>query len=239
MRTLPGAGRESFPACGKGAPVMGQDLKKIEKAYDALAEEWAREFAGEHEKKPMDRKILQRFAQEVGKREPVWDFGCGPGNTTEFLKNLGINVSGLDLSEKLLERARTDHPGIRFQKGDMLGLEFGNESIAGVVAFYAIVHFTREQVVMAFGEVFRVLQPHGVFLLAFHIGDETIHIDEFLGRRIEIDFMFFDTDFITGCLEGAGFEGIEAIEREPYAGVEYESRRAYVFARKPGAKQSP
>jgi len=101
------------------------------------------------------------------------------------------------------------------------------------VAFYAIVHFSKEQVRAAFREIFRVLKPRGVFLLSFHVGDETVRVDEFLGKKIEIDFIFFATDFIAGCLDDAGFRKIEAIERESYPGVEYQSRRAYVFARKP------
>ncbi len=34
-------------------------------------------------------------------------------------------------------------------------------------------------------------------------------------------------------LKEAGFEPEEAIERDPYPEIEYQSRRAYVFARKP------
>jgi hypothetical protein len=44
--------------------------------------------------------------------------------------------------------------------------------------------------------------------------------------------MIMGTDFISGCLKEVGFEKIETIEREPDPGVEYESRRAYVFAEK-------
>ena len=87
---------------------------------------------------------------------------------------------------------------------------------------------------MAFSEVFRVLQPDGLFLLTFHIGEETIRVEEFLGRKLDIDFMFFTADFICGQLNKCGFEKIEIIEREPYPDVEYASRRAYVFAKKPG-----
>jgi ubiquinone/menaquinone biosynthesis C-methylase UbiE len=218
---------------------MGQKLNKIERMYDTVAKEYAETFFGEHEKKPKDQEILHRFSQEVGDRRPVWDFGCGPGQTTKYLKDLGIEISGLDLSEKILEQARTIHPEINFKKGNILGLGFENDSIAGVVAFYAIVHFTKEQVGIAICEAFRVLQPGGIFLFTYHIGEETIHLDEFLGKKVDIDFMFFTTDFIFSCLKDSGFEKIEIIEREPYSGVEYESRRAYVFAIKPVVRKSP
>ncbi len=218
---------------------MGQKLNKVENVYDTVAKEYAETFSGEHEKKPKDQEILCRFSQEIGGRRPVWDFGCGPGQTTQYLKNLGVEISGLDLSEKILEQARTIHPGIQFRKGNILELEFESNSIAGVVAFYAIVHFTEEQVGIAFREVFRVLQPGGIFLFTYHIGADTIHLDEFLDKKVNIDFMFFTTDFIFSCLEASRFAKIEIIEREPYPGVEYESRRAYAFAIKPVVRKSP
>jgi SAM-dependent methyltransferase len=212
---------------------MEQDLNGIENLYDKVAREYAERFSDEHEKKPKDQEILRRFAQEIGGRRPVWDFGCGPGQTTQYLTNMGIDISGLDLSERLLERARMIHPEIRFRKGNILDLEFENGSIAGAVVFYAIVHFSEEQVRRACREVFRVLQPGGILLLTYHVGEKTIHVEEFLEQKIDIDFMFFTTDFISSCLRTSGFEKIEVIEREPYLGVEYESRRAYTFAIKP------
>jgi SAM-dependent methyltransferase len=213
--------------------IMGQDLNRIESLYDKVAREYAAKFSGEHEKKPKDQEILRRFAQEIGGRRPVWDFGCGPGQTTQYLTNLGIDISGLDLSERILEQARTNHPKIHFQKGHILELEFEDDSIAGAVAFYTIVHFSEEQVRRACHEVLRVLQPGGIFLLTYHVGEKTIHVEDFLGKKVDIDFMFFTADFIYRCLKNSGFEKIEIIEREPYPGVEHESRRAYTFAIKP------
>lgn len=214
---------------------MGQDLTKVERAYDAMAEKWAKTFSDEHAKKPKDQEILRAFAREIGDRRPVWDFGCGPGNTAKYLTGLGVETSGLDLSEKTLERARAACPRITFRGGNMLALEFADNSIAGVVAFYAIVHFTEEQVATAFRETFRALRPAGLFLCAYHIGNRTIHLDEFLGEKVDLDIAFFSPDFIAGRLKDAGFVKIETIERDPYPGIEYESRRAYVFATKPAA----
>jgi ubiquinone/menaquinone biosynthesis C-methylase UbiE len=224
------AGRQSSSV---RAPIMGQDPNKVAAQYDTVAKEYAEKFCGEHEKKPKDCEMFFRFSQEIGGRKPVWDFGCGPGQTTKYLNDLGIEISGMDLSEKILEQARRIHPKIHFRKGNILELEFESGSIAGVVAFYTIVNFSEEQVGRAFEEIFRVLQPGGVFLFTYHIGDETIHLEEFLGKEVEMDFMLFRTDFISSCLEDSGFRRIEVVERDPYPEVEYQSRRAYVFARKP------
>jgi SAM-dependent methyltransferase len=221
------------------AMTMGQDLNKVESMYDALAKEYAEKFCGEHEKKPQDREILYRFSQVVAGKKPIWDLGCGPGQTTQYLRNLGVEIFGLDVSEKLLEQAKVIHPGIIFRKGNILDLKFENESIAGIVAFYALVHFSQEQVANAFREIFRVLKPVGVFLFTYHIGEGAIHLDEFLGKDVDIDFMFFKTDFISLCVKDAGFEDIEILERDPYPEVEYQSRRAYVFAKKPTRNSEP
>ncbi len=140
----------------------------------------------------------------------------------------------MDLSEKMLQQARAFQPGVKFRRGNILALDFADDSIGGIVAFYAVVHFNEEQVEQALNEVFRVLQPGGIFLLTFHIGAETIRLEEFLGKKTGIDFIFFSKDFICGSLKKTGFIDIELIEREPYPEVEYPSRRAYVFAHKSG-----
>jgi SAM-dependent methyltransferase len=210
---------------------MEQTFAHLRACYDAVAREYADRFSGELAHKPLDRELLARFASEVG-TGPVYDLGCGPGQTTAFLHGLGAVVCGLDLSEELLREARQRHHQLKFEQGDMLALPLADASVAGVVAFYAIVHFSPHQLRRALAEIHRVLQPGGRLLLAFHVGEGSLHVEEFLGHAVALDFVFFRSQDVVNELVLAGFVEVNAIERDPYPDVEYPSRRAYVFASK-------
>jgi SAM-dependent methyltransferase len=212
---------------------MEQTSEHIRACYDAVAREYADRFAGELAHKPLDREVLARFASEVRGRGPVYDLGCGPGHTTAFLRALGAQVRGLDLSAELLREARQRYPDVEFEQGDMLALPSADASLAGVVAFYAIVHLSPSGLRQITAEMHRVLKPGGLLLIAFHVREGSIHVEEFLGRRVSLDFVFFKSQGVADELTRAGFVAVEAIEREPYPEVEYPSRRAYLFARKP------
>jgi ubiquinone/menaquinone biosynthesis C-methylase UbiE len=134
----------------------------------------------------------------------------------------------------MLEQAQKLNPEIRFTQGNMLGLELADDSLAGIVAFYSIVHLPQQSLPQAFREMERVLQPGGRVLLAFHMGNEVIQRKELWGQRVSLDFFFFEPAIIQREMESSGLRIEEVIEREPYAPeVEYQSRRAYIFARKP------
>jgi SAM-dependent methyltransferase len=210
--------------------------QSIRDSYDRLADAYARRYFNELESKPLDRESLNRFASKVRRGGEVCDMGCGPGQIAGYLSRAGTRVFGLDLSPRMLEQARQLNPDISFRQGNMLALDIPDGTLAGIVAFYAIVNIPQESVLIAFREMERVLEPGGVFLLSFHIGDKILQPDELLGQPIVMDFFFFQPSTIRQYLEAAGFEIEQIIEREPYAPeVEYQSRRAYIFARKPGS----
>ncbi len=83
-----------------------------------------------------------------------------------------------------------------------------------------------------------MLRPEGTLLLTFHIGDETVHLDEWWGQKVCVDFFFFRSDEMATYLRGAGFEIEEIIERDPYPEVEHPSRRSYIFARRPNVRNT-
>lgn len=213
-----------------------EKLASLQTGYDKVAGHYVERIFNELDHKPADRLLLDRFAESVSRPGIVCDVGCGPGHVTNYLHSRGVNIFGIDLSSAMVDQARRLCPGIEFKTGNMLSLELEAESLAGIVAFYSIIHVPRDEVVTALCEMKRVLEPGGRLLLAFHIGDQILHLDEWWGESVSVDFVFFQPEEMMNYLERAGLEIEEMIERDPYKDVEHQSRRAYIFARKPNAK---
>jgi SAM-dependent methyltransferase len=211
------------------------DRRDTARSYDVVADEYVARIYGELRDKPLDRELLDRFADAVRNVGPVCDVGCGPGHVTRYLHDRGVDVSGVDLSAGMVERARGLNPGIEFRQGDMAALAAPDGSWAAIVLFYSIIHIPRDEVVAVLRELKRTVRPGGCLFLAFHIGSETIHRDEWWGQAVSVDYLLFTTDEMTGYLRHAGFEVEEVRERDPYPEVEHQSRRSYIVARKPAS----
>lgn len=206
----------------------------VKATYDVVASDYAQHLSDELNHKPFDRKMLDWLVERVGDRGLICDLGCGPGHIARYLSDRGATVCGVDLSSGMVKQARSLNPEIDFSVGDMLALNgFDDGSWAGIAAFYSIVNIPVDGLTTAFGEMYRALRPAGEVLMAFHIGTETQHKEEWWNHKVMIDFYFYETERIKELLMGSGFSLSEVIERDPYPEVEYPSRRAYIFARKP------
>jgi ubiquinone/menaquinone biosynthesis C-methylase UbiE len=209
-----------------------QRLHDLQTSYDRVAEEYARRIYGELAHKPLDRTLLDRFAEQIRDLGPACDMGCGPGHVARYVHDRGVEVCGIDISPGMVEIARQLNPGMTFQQGNMLALDIPDATFGGVTAFYSIIHVPRTEVTTALRELRRVLRPRGVLLAAFHLGQQVVHVDEWWGETVALDFHFFDAGELAGYLQAAGFAIDEVIERPPYPDVEHQSRRAYIFAHK-------
>ncbi|HKD03229.1 MAG TPA: class I SAM-dependent methyltransferase [Terriglobales bacterium] len=210
-------------------------MDPVEESYDRVAEEYVRHLYEELRNKPADRELLDRFADRVRGKGITCDLGCGPGQVARYLSDRGLSVCGVDLSPEMVKRAGKLNPGIEFSTGDIRALDVPDGAWAGVAAFYAIVNLPTGDLDLALREMHRVLQPGGCLLLSFHLGEEVAHVEDLWGCPVSLDFYFRRTSEITDGLRAAGFAVEEITEREPYAPeIEYQSRRAYILARKPG-----
>jgi len=217
--------------------VIDEKISDVQSGYDLVAEEYARRIYGELQHKPLDCCLLDRVAESVRSTGVACDLGCGPGQVARYLQGRGIQVCGMDLSPGMIQCARQLNPGIEFKQGDMRTLPVADNTLAGIAAFYAIVNLPTDDLAQALREMLRVLVPGGRLLLSFHIGEDTSHVEDLWNSGAVLEFHLFRVSTVAGCIRRAGFGIEEPIEREPYAPeVEYQSRRAYIFAQKPRTK---
>ena len=212
---------------------MNKTIQHTQSSYDRVAVEYGEKFKDEMDDKPFDRDCLYRLVREVGELGPICDLGCGPGQIARYLHRQGVQTLGVDLSSKMVAEAQRLNPEIHFHQGDMLSLPDADNSWGGIAAFYCIIHIPREQIVNALREMKRVLKPGGPLLLAFHIGTEIKHLDEWWDKPVNLDFAFYLPTEIESWLKEAGFELLETLVREPNTDMEAATQRAYMFAKKP------
>lgn len=213
-------------------PMSDRDANVVA-SYDRVASAYAAHFGSELDHKPLDRALLDAFAEELRGKGPVLDVGCGPGQITRALAARGLNAMGLDLSPGMVAHARTLEPALPYVVGSMLALGGEDATYAGISAFYAIVHLAPAELPAAFRELYRVLRPGGPLLLSFHLGDERVHLAELLEQPVDLDFTFFARATVERALEEVGFGIAAALERAPYTPTEHPTRRCYLLARKP------
>ena len=207
------------------------DIDNIEVGYSKIADKYTKTFFDELNYKPLDRYLLEKFCNGIRGKGKVCDLGCGPGHVSRFIKDQGIDVCGIDLSDGMLKKAKEKNPDIEFTKGNMINLETKEKSFAGIILYYSIVHFTIKEVEEVFVNLGNILENNGLLFLAFHVGDEVLHIDSLFDEEVKLDYNFFNTDEIVRILNKHKYRLIEALTRYPYD-EEYGSKKGYIICQK-------
>ena len=94
----------------------------------------------------------------------ILDLFCGAGGAGEGYRRVGFDVTGVDISEVQIERARELVPGAEFIRGDVMKVDFPSGSFDAIVSFYAIIHMPLEEHQPLIGRIRRWLTPGGYFM---------------------------------------------------------------------------
>jgi SAM-dependent methyltransferase len=211
--------------------------RSLRRTYDEVAETYAANLDDELDRKPLDRALLGALAEECG-AGPVADIGCGPGHVAAWFAGRGIAAVGVDLSPGMVVVGHRLHPEVEFRQGDLLGLPADDAEFTGAVAFYSIIHLTPDELVPAMAEIHRVSATGAPVLVSFHVGSEVRHLTEWWGHQVDIAFRYFEPAEVAFAMQEAGL-AVEATLVREHLPEEVATRRAYLWARRPGESPGP
>ena len=112
-----------------------------------------------------ENRLIMRMLEPKDGLE-ILDVGCGTGVFTESFVKAGLKVTGIDESEKMLDKAskKTILSGVQFIKCDISEFPFKTGSFTRVISTFVIEFLEKPKKVI--DEMFRVLKPGGVLVIA-------------------------------------------------------------------------
>ncbi|GAA2525707.1 class I SAM-dependent methyltransferase [Pilimelia columellifera] len=183
-------------------------LAETRTSYDTVAASYAELLRDALHKAPFERAALALFADLVHTAGggPVADVGCGPGRLTGHLQRLGIDAFGIDLSPTMIDVARREHPGLRFEVGSMTDLQIADGSLGGVMAWWSLIHLPDDAAATALAQFRRALRPGGQLLVGFFVGDGSrLKTEGYGGHPMNVRVFNRPPTRMAGWLRDAGF----------------------------------
>ncbi|MFC9758939.1 class I SAM-dependent methyltransferase [Streptomyces sp. NPDC056921] len=206
-------------------------LADTRSSYDTVAVNYADQLREAIAGEPYLRAALALFADMVHAAGggPVADVGCGPGHVTAHLHELGVDAFGIDLSPGMIDVARSDHPGLRFEVGTMTDLPLADASVTALLAFWSLIHVPDDEIPAVLGHFRRVVRPGGPLLLGFHVGDESrLKTQGYGGHPMHVHVHRRQPARVTDWLRDAGF----TVEAEWLLDLDESRPGAVLFARR-------
>jgi SAM-dependent methyltransferase len=137
--------------------------------YDTMADTW--EQWSSHIGNDPRRDWLGKLVAGLEPGSTVVELGCGNGTAETRALAERFDVTGVDLSEEQLRRARERVPRMTFVQADVTSVEFAEASLDAVCAFYVFNHVPRELLASVFERIHGWLRPGGLFLASLGASD--------------------------------------------------------------------
>lgn len=206
----------------------------IRTAYDTVAENYAELVQVADVEAGLDLAMLEDFAARVRGRGRVLDAGCGPGRMTRYLADRGVDMFGVDLSPEMVRIARDRHPDLAFAEGSIDALDVAPDSVAGVLAWYSIIHTPPADLPTVVGEFLRVLEPGGWLLTGCQSGAGPRHLAHAYGHDLDLTAHLYTAEHVAGVIEDLGGVVHARLTRGPEG--PQKRPQAFVLAHRPAVR---
>lgn len=204
---------------------MSEETDLVRRGYNALSYCYRSDDADEGEYTPW----LEALQSHLPTRASVLDLGCGCGiPVARSLIEAGHEVTGIDISDVQIQRARRLVPAATFVRADAMTLDLPHASFDAVICLYALIHMPLEQQPDLIKRIATWLLPSGWLLITTGWEAWTGTEDDWLGGTAPMWWSHTDAPTYRSWLQKAGLD-IASQEFVP----EGDSGHALFWARKP------
>ncbi len=151
------------------------------------------------------REWLRPLFEELAQGSLVLDLGCGCGVPADRMLVERFRVTGVDISDVQIERARRLVPAAEFLRADMTELEFPDGRFGGVLALYSLIHVPLDDQPPMLRRIHRWLRPGGLGLVITGHAAFTGYDANWLGSPGAMFWSHADADTYQRWLEESGF----------------------------------
>ncbi|HLD00478.1 MAG TPA: class I SAM-dependent methyltransferase [Candidatus Nanoarchaeia archaeon] len=173
-------------------------------AYDSTVEEFY-----ENTKKLESPEIIEEFLSLVPKRGFILDIACGPGRDSKIFSDLEYRVIGIDLSPKMIEKAKLVAPQAEFKVMNFLNPAFSDQYFDAVWFNAGLLCVEKKLAGEILKNVYRQLKEDGTLYLSVKEGaGEGFEFD--YRYNVEKYYAYYQEDEILKLLESARFKIVKS-----------------------------
>jgi len=169
------------------------------------------DYEGDYREDRIIQKQEEKFFEKISdivEGKKVLDLGCGTGVPFDtYLRKQGYDLTGVDIADKHIEKARENLPEAEFIQGDFFEQDFEQNSFDVVVSFYAIFHIPREEHERLFTRIRKWVDDNGLILVTLGSSEMDNYEDEIGGQKMV--WSSYSVDKNKEIVEKAGFNIIE------------------------------
>jgi SAM-dependent methyltransferase len=179
---------------------------RVRQAYASVADLYIELFGSTRQVHADDLAFIARHL--TGRPGTVLDLGCGPGHITGYLRSLGVDATGIDPVSEFIAHARATHPDGSYRLGSVDGLDVADHSVAGILAWYSLIHLPPQRLDGVLATLRRAIVPSGALVLGVFDGDEVEAFD----HKVVTAYRW-PVDELVERLTRAGFTEVERLRR--------------------------
>ncbi len=193
----------------------------VRQAYGAVAAKYIELFGNSAQVHVDDLAFIVRYLSI--RPGVVLDVGCGPGHLTAHLRSHDVNATGIDLTPEFIDHARAAYPDGHYEIGTMASLPVANGSVAGILAWYSLIHLSPDDLDAVLDELRRASAPGAQMVIGFFDGPELSTFE----HKVVLAY-HWPVDEFSDRLRRAGFLEIARYQRSGDAELGLRSHAAMV-----------